>query len=261
MEPTMRAADTPSLVGDDHLKVETLAHPFNFERSVDAELAHRIVDAINLMGGVGEQAETCYQKALDGLARRSKEVVNALAEEYERLETRQYLDRWALIHLMAELKHEAALEPTERLLSSRMPDELSADPHGFTTAGEEVMIRTTAVEAITRIAGEGSARALELLLRHAGHENFSVRRAAIQGYLVHGGEQARANLLKVLPERDHHILEIRRVDVRQVPQAEGGLHLVCRDRSELPAHDLGRSDGSGASDKPGADTDGGRTHC
>ena len=77
MEPTMRAADTPRLVGDDQLKVETVAHVFRFERSVDAKLAQRIVDAINLMGGVGEQAEVCYQKALDGLARRSKEVVNA----------------------------------------------------------------------------------------------------------------------------------------------------------------------------------------
>lgn len=261
MEPTIRAADTPRLLVDDHLKVETIAHLFNFERSVDAELAQRIVDTINLMGGVGEQAETCYQKALDGLARRSKEVINALAEEYERLEARHYLDRWALIQLMAELRHEAALEPADRLLSSRIPEEQSRDPHSFTTVGEEVMIRTTAVEAVTRMAADGSARALDILLRHAGHENFSVKRAAIQGYLAYGGEQARATLLKTLPERDHHILDIQRVDVRQVPQAEGGLHLVCRNsKADLPAHDLGGGsiDGSG---KPDAEKDGGCSHC
>lgn len=254
MEPSMRSADTPRLEGDDQLKVETVAHVFHFERSVDAELARRIVDAINLMGGVGEQAETCYQKALDGLARCSKEVVQALAEEYERLDSRHYLDRWALFQLMAELKHEAALEPADRLLSSRLPDEQSTDPHSFTTAGEEVMIRTTAVEAVARLAADGSARALEILLQHTSHENFSVKRAAVQGYMAYGGEQARATLLKALPDRDHYILDIRRVDVRQVPQAEGGLHLACRDKTDLPAHDLGRSDGTG---KP----DSGADHC
>lgn len=260
MEPTFRAADTPRLVGDDQLKVEIVAHVFNFERSVDAKLAQRIVDAINLMGGVGEQAEACYQKALDGLARRSKDVVKALAEEYERLDASHYLDRWALIQLMADLGHEAALEPIDQLLSSRIPEELSPDPHSFTTVGEEVMIRTTAVEVVTRIAAGGNARALEILLRHATHENFSIKRAAVQGYLAHGGEEARATLSKVLPERDHYILDIKRMDVRKAPQAEGGLHLACRGRADVPAHDLGRSGGAGGNDKPDSDS-GGCPHC
>ena len=251
-----------------------MAHLFNFERSADAELARRLVDAINLMGGVGEKAEACYQQALDGLARRSKEAIQALAEEYERLEARQYLDRWAIVHLMAELRHEASLDHADRLLSSRIPEEQSADPHSFTSMGEEVMIRTTAVEVVTRVAADGNPRALEILLRHAGHENFSVRRAAVQGYLAHGGEQARDGLLKALPERDHHILNIRRVDVRQVPQAQGGLHLVCHDKADLPTHDLGRDGGhgtnggnnsgnnsNGGGGKPGTDTDGGCSHC
>ena len=157
---------------------------------------------------------------------------------------------------MAELKHEAALEPADRLLSGRMPEEQSADPHSFTTAGEEVMIRTTAVEAVTRMAADGSQRAREILLRHVLHENFSVKRSAVQGYLAHGGEQARATLMKTLPERDHFILDIQRVDVRQVPQAQGGLHLVCRDQADLPAHDLGLGGGSGGENgkpDPGAD--------
>ena len=257
MEPTMRSADTPRLVGDDSLKIQTVAHPFNFERSADAELAQRLVDAINLMGGVGERAEACYQGALDGLARRAKEAVHALAEEYERLPAAQYLDRWALMQLMAELKHESALDPLDRLLASRLPAETSADPHSFSTAGEEVMIRTTAVEAVIRIAADGHARALEVLLRQATHENFSVKRAAVQGYLAHGGEHARDTLGKVLPERDHFIMDIRRVDVRHVPQAQGGLHLVCRDQADLPSHDLGRGDTKPGHDGTSGGNDGG----
>lgn len=245
MEPTPRSPDTPRLMVDDHLEVKTMGSPFRFERSVDAELAGRISEAINRMGGAGEHAEACYQQALDALARRAKEVVKALAEEMDRLEESSYLDRWALVQLMAEMKHESALDALDRLLASKIPEERSGDPHSFTSAGEEVMIRTSAVEAATRIAAEGSERARELLLRHAAHDNFSVKRAAIQGYLAHGGEGAREVLLKHLPERDHFILGIQRVDVRQVPQAQGGLHLVNRTEKDLPVHDLNPGSGCG----------------
>jgi hypothetical protein len=260
MEPTPRSPDTPRMMVDDRLELKVMAQPFQFERSVDAELAQRIVEAINRMGGAGEHAEACYQQALDGLARRGKEVTQALAEEMDRLDAASYLDRWALVQLMAELKQEAALDPLDRLLSSPVPEERSSNPHSFTTAGEELMIRTTAVEAVTRVAAEGSQRACELLLRHARHENFSIKRAAIQGYLAHGGEGAREQLLKELPERDHFILGIQRVDVRQVPQAQGGLHLVNRGERDLPVHDLNKGpDCDGQRDDPGGKPDG--CHC
>jgi hypothetical protein len=91
-------------------------------------------------------------------------------------------------------------------------------------------------------------------MRHATHENFSVRRAAIQGYLAHGGSDAYDALRHRLPERDHHILDIRRVDVRDVHQAEGGRFLACRDgRDDLPVHDLGAGDGDGTPGKGGND--------
>lgn len=268
MEPTPRSPDTPRLMVDDRLELKIMASPFQFERSVDAELAGRIAEAINRMGGAGEHAEACYQQALDALGRRAKEVVKALAEELDRLDESSFLDRWALVQLMAELKHESSLEPLDRLLASRLPEERSKDPHSFTTVGEEVMIRTTAVEAATRLAADGSERACELLLRHTACENFSVKRAAIQGYLAHGGEKARDVLLKQLPERDHFILGIQRVDVRQVPQAQGGLHLVNRREKDLPVHDLnpgrdcndkGGNDGGGKGDGQGGG--GGKGGC
>lgn len=245
----MQRSDSPRLIGGDSLRIETVTHPFSFEHSPDKELTERIVDAINRMGGAGEYAEKCYQSALDGLARRAREVVAIVVAEYARLPRNQYLDRWSLVQLIAELRQEAALDFLDRLLSSDIPSEESSDPHSFTTMGEEVMIRTTAVEAVTRVAADGSARALEVLLRHARHENFSVKRAAIQGYLAYGGAHASERLKEILPERDHHILDIKRIDVRQAPQAEGGLYLVCRDKAELPPHEPPRGDSDG---KPGS---------
>jgi hypothetical protein len=256
MDLMRRAADTPQLLGGDALTIERVPHLFQFERSVAPELANRLVDAINLMGGVGEAAEACYQRALDALARQARDAVKALAEEYHRLPASQYLDRWALVQLMVELRHESSLEFVDRLLAGGLPDERSADPEHASTVAEEIMIRTTAVDVLAQMAADGSGAARDLLLRHATHENFSVKRAAVQGYLAQGGEGARERLLDRLPQRDHFILDIQRVSVQQVPQATGGLHVVCRDQQDaLPLHDLGRS-GGGKGDPP----DGG-CHC
>ena len=171
-----------------------------------------------------------------------------------------YLDRWALLQLMVELKHESALDFIDQLLGSRLPPEDSKDPESLSTVGEEVMIRTTAVDAVARMAADGSPRALEVLLRHVGHENFSVKRAAIQAFVAHGGEQARAVLAKAVAERDQYIMDIQRIDVRQAPQAQGGLYLKCRDSQDaLPGHNLGR--GLGNEDKPGGSNSGGSSGC
>ncbi|MEO6092511.1 MAG: hypothetical protein ABIT04_04700 [Novosphingobium sp.] len=246
MEPVIHSADTPRLATvDDKLEITASVSPFSFERGNQPELGALIVEAINLMGGAGPCAEENYQRAVDRLARNAGAVVVLLAEEYERLDASQYLDRWALVHLMVELRHDAALDFVDRLLSRKLPEERGVDLHSFSTLAEEVMIRTTAVDVLTGLAHDGSSRAVELMLRHVGHENFSVRRAAVQGYLEHGGEGARETLLKHLPERDQHLIDIKRVDVRTVPQAEGGRFLVCRDsRDDLPSHDLGVADGS-----------------
>jgi hypothetical protein len=47
---------------------------------------------------------------------------------------------------------------------------------------------------------------------------FSIRRAAVQGYLDAGGPGARDELRKALPEQDRFILDIRRRSVEDVPQ-------------------------------------------
>jgi HEAT repeat protein len=231
-------SDTPKSDRDNSLKVEVKPHPFGFKKSPDNPLNERIVEAINMMGGVGNDAEANYQAALDALRKQSSKVVPIVAAEYADLPKDQYLDRWSLIQLLAELKAASSLPILDGILSSRIPPEQSKNPHSFTTVGEEITIRTTAVEAVTRIAADKNKQALEILLKHAQHKNFSVQRASIQGYLTYGGKDAREVLVKVLPKKDQFILDIRRVDIREVPQAEGGIFLVSRDSDELPPPQL-----------------------
>jgi HEAT repeat protein len=156
-----------------------------------------------------------------------------VAALYDRLPAHRYLDRWSLVQLVTSLEDPASLTFLDEILSSALPPEESKKPATYSTVGQEVIIRTTAIEAVDRLAAGGDTQALEVLLKHTRHHNFSVKRAAIQSYLAQGGKHARQALLKALPVKDHHILDIRRADVHEVPQpkveARSG-----RDPNELP---------------------------
>lgn len=218
--------DTPSSEADDALEVEVITHPFTFQHLADdRELADAILAAVNAMGGAGQCAEDDYQEALGALRRKAKRTSEAIARELEALPEEAYLDRWALVMLLAELGHRSSARVFAGILESHIPEERSSDPHGFSTVGEEVMIRTTAVEGLERLAGEGDEVAVEVLLANVGHENFSVRRAAVQALVATGGDEMGQRLAETLPERHRDLLKIQRRDVRTVEQAQGGLFL------------------------------------
>jgi hypothetical protein len=104
------------------------------------------------------------------------------------------------------------------------------------------MTRTTAVEVVVRLSGDGMDDARRVLIRHARHEQFSVRRACVQELIETGTEEDRKELRTILAEAgEERLLEIRRMDVREVAQATGGRFLVhpdaaarqCRHRQRL----------------------------
>ncbi|QYR23587.1 hypothetical protein KZ483_12205 [Paenibacillus sp. sptzw28] len=226
--------DSPKVAKDHSFSLEIKPQTFSFKGSPDNPLNEKVTETVNRMGGVGADAEIKYRKSLTELSRSAKEVASIVAAEYGHLSSDQYLDRWSLVQLLSDLNEPSALSALEPILSSPIPPERSEDPHSLSTVGEEVIIRTTAVEAVTRLAAKGDVCARELLLKYSTHDNFSIKRAAIQGYLTYGGKDARETLLKTIDEKDRHIMDIQRTDVRRVPQAQGGLHIVNRDKDELP---------------------------
>lgn len=228
------SGDTPRVDRDDSLRIEIKPHPFSFSADAESSLECAIVEAVNHMGGVGEAAERSYQDWLNRVCRHSVEAVRLIAHELKVLPADQYLDRWSLVQLLAELRQPASLEVLDDILSTTIPEERSMSPHSFTTRGEEVMIRTTAVEALTRIASDGLEPARDLLLLHVRHENLSVRRACVQGYLAVTGDEGRARVAEALRREDGWLLDVKRIDVREAPQAEGGRHLKPCDNDVFP---------------------------
>ena len=240
-----KSSDTPFLGAPDTLATRVVEHQFSFSGSQDGRLNALIVEAVNRMGGVGEDAEDNYRLALEELGERAEEAVDVIAAEYDALPEEQYLDRWSLVQLLSELRQPKAAAALNRIITSRIPAEKARGSHDASTAAEEVIIRTTAVEGVVRLSADGVDEARKILLRHARNRTFSIRRASVQGLLETGDDADKRELRALLKEKgDQGLLRIKRMDVRQVPQATGGRFVVNPDvKREAPPPDLGREEG------------------
>jgi HEAT repeat protein len=236
-----KSTDTPFLARPDTLEIQQAEHPFSFRNSEDKDLNALIVEAINRMGGVGDDAEENYRRALNSLTKRGPGVLDVIAAEYEDLPEDCYLDRWSLVQLVVELRYPEAVKPLNRIIAARIPAEKLRKSHDMSTVAEEVMIRTTAVEGLVRLSADGVAEARELLLKHAAHRTFSIRRACVQGLMETGSDEDKRKLRRLLKARDEEgLLKIKRADVRRVPQPIGGRFVVPADlKSDAPPPDLG----------------------
>lgn len=239
-----KSSDTPFLGGPDTLDAKVIEHPFSFRESGDEGLNALVVEAVNRMGGAGEDAEDRYQRALEPLRERADEAVELVSAEYEALPEESYLDRWSLVQLLSELRNPGAIKALNRIITSRIPGEKAKEAHDVSTVTEEVMIRTTAVEGLVRLSAEGVEEARQVLLRHAKHRRLSIRRACVQGLMETGDDADRRELRALLKERgDEDLLKIKRIDVRAAPQPIGGRFVVSPDvKREPPPHDLGREE-------------------
>jgi len=240
-----KSPDTPFLGGPDTLETKRVESPFSFAGSSDNELNAAILEAVNRMGGAGDDAEDNYQRSLAALKERAEDAVDVIVAEYEALPEDGYLDRWSLVHLLSELRTAAAVKAFNRIITSKIPPEQRKESHDSSTVTEEVIIRTTAVEGVVRLSADGVEEARKVLLRHARHRMFSIRRASVQGLMETGTDGDREELRALLKERgDEGLLKITRIDVREAPQPIGGRFVVHPDvKSEVPPHDLGGREG------------------
>ena len=150
-----------------------------------------------------------YRDKLDELRGKARYAIPAIAREYNALPTDKQQERFALVHLLAEMVHPDALPELERIAA---PEALAAQPTG--PADElrlqhEAIVRMMAVEGIGRLAATGQAEAREALLRLVRHPTFSVRREAVQQYLQSGGPEALEKLQALLPKKERFLLNIR----------------------------------------------------
>jgi hypothetical protein len=217
MPEQSQVSDAPRLDADDQLTVQETAKRTAVKVNPDSP-AGLATNALSLMSASGPHAESNYQAALRALARQPDAAVAAVTEMYRAAPEDQYITRWAQVQLLSDLRDSAALEFFQSILAAPIPPEKAPDMITYSTVGEEVMLKTTAIEGITRLATTGDRRALELLREYAEHEVLSIKRAAVQGYVEAVGPKGREELRKILKKQDHFILDIRRTEVQKVPQ-------------------------------------------
>jgi hypothetical protein len=197
-------------------------------------------DLLAAMNNMGADAEEEYRRLLDMIRKQAPEVVIEIARREQRCAARDYSTRWGLIFAASELNHPAAVPYLSNIVLTPLPPETSRNPHSLSVVAEETILRTTAVEGVGHIAAAGRKEALDALLSFLAIPSLSIRRAAVQSILsTPRGRRLRRRVADSLPRDQRFLLDLRRPDVRAVPQIRNPERNLSdaarRARKETPA--------------------------
>lgn len=232
-----RSPDTPFLGsgGDQFTVGERRPMPAG---GSDDGLEGLVSNALAAMSAGGEDADLRYQRSLDALRARDAEVTASATAKYRGLDEDQYQERWSVVQLLTDLRSPAAVDTLRDILTQPIPEERGSDPvHGISTVAEEVIIRTTAIEALSRLVAVGSDDAAEVLVQQLQSDVPSIRRAVIQA-ANDSGDSTVINRVRESVEGtdDEWMLRLRRVGVGTVPQPDPRRDLDARkpERGDVP---------------------------
>ncbi|MGX5187138.1 HEAT repeat domain-containing protein [Streptomyces avermitilis] len=197
---------------------------FDFARAF-GDLGTAFLGALRAMGGVGEGAEDDYQRALDTVLSYAPEDITRLVRRgWDELPENAYLDRWAVLQLLTDLRLPDAADVLADILATPIPPERSPeDQHRYSTVGQEIVIRTTAVEGLARLAAQGATSAVDTLVQHVDDEQRSIRAACV---LALRDLPMQLDLPRLIRPEDSDLLEVHRYDVREVPQVVHVDHIL-----------------------------------
>ena len=174
---------------------------------------------LNVMNSFGDDAQEVYEEKLKELKKHAEDIMVEVVRAEGAADESDYPFRWALVHTASELKSPASLRFLKNLVFSPIPPEKSKDPHSFSTVAEETILRTTAVEGIENLAKMGNEEAQKTLFNFLELPSISIKRAAIQAIFATVSDEKKLEKMRSLMPREHHyLLEIKRVNVKDVPQ-------------------------------------------
>ena len=202
----------------------------------DRRLWQRLIGAVSAMTASGPDAEEAYQSALAQLREYGGEAVDVIAATYEQLEESAYQERWALVQLLTDLSLPETTRFFGKLVGAPIPEERSRDTvHGVSTVTDEVVLRTTAMEGLSRRVRAGDRDAVDALLPALENDFIAMRRAAWHALVDGGDDDGMAKGRDILSSRgDDWIIELRRTPVAEIdqPRPEPG---EARPTTEPPA--------------------------
>jgi hypothetical protein len=208
--------------------------PWAFLREF-TDLAPAFIAATRAMGGVGEHAEERYQAALEELRRRPPgDLVALVRRGWESLPQAAYVERWGLVQLLTDLRLSSACELLGDIVATPIPQERAPEhDHRFPPAVREVILRTTAVEGLVRLAGQGNREAVELLARHVRDGQQAVRVACVVA-LRELGDRSGVDVAALVREPDREVLGFRVTDLEEVRRIDRVDHVLNPGNAEGP---------------------------
>lgn len=228
-------------------------HLHRTQSAVAGTLTHadRLRDALGAMYAGGPDAQTLYDQAVETLKREPEGIMVAIIAAYGGCPPSDYAQRQALVHAAAVVGHKAAIPFLASVALSEIPQEISGDPHSFSTVAEETIIRTTAVDALTEHARGGERLVLDLLVRCVESSSFSLRRAAVTGLMsMPEGKGLRRRMEALVPKEQHFVFDLKRVPVREAIQVEDPRRHLAKYDSDFDDRKPDLPGGLGEAPKP-----------
>jgi hypothetical protein len=185
----------------------------------EGRFADRISRYLNTVYSTDDNAEERQKSALEELRREAGEAVIALAKADARCAPHDYPRRWALVYAATRLNHDAALPYLRELVLAPIPPREPREGHALSTAREETILRTTAIEGVGQLAERGNKQALEALLEFLDIPSISIRRASIQAILS-AEPTYRDKIAERIPPAFRYLLDVRPAQVTEVPQVQ-----------------------------------------
>ena len=96
----------------------------------------RLHNLLQVISGVGDEAEEEYQRALKDVREDLEEILVEVAQASAGCHEHDYPLRMALVQIATELSHPATLPYLANIIKTPIADEKSADPHSFSTVAE-----------------------------------------------------------------------------------------------------------------------------
>lgn len=179
------------------------------------ETSHAVSQALRMMHTVGERAEDDYEKAVRGLRAEAVVAVGEIARWLHAF-AHDLTMRWSLLYLLGDVRHAACVDVLAPEAKRKLGPVVS-DPDGCEQQVEvEEVVCVMAVEALGRLAGDGDARALGVLLDVvATQDRKSLRRPAALAVIA-AKPELRTRVEEALPANERYVLDLRDATMRDL---------------------------------------------
>lgn len=211
-----KSASESKLIVDasSHLNIDTL-YP-------DTPAGKVIKDHINASMGNGADAEDIYQRSLQVL-RKEPGAGEALYATYKKAPQQLYFLRTMLVEALKELRSPDALTYLTNIAQEKIPANLYPENKESDTRENEIIIRVTAVEGISKLAADSNALAERTLYGLLDSEDLTVRQMAARGYLqsaIGNVKEKTEQLKRRLPQSEHWYITTDTTVIRKVPHPD-----------------------------------------